>query len=119
MSSLHHEVVPEARCPGCETAITTAHAVRHHAGESWHAECLDVMIRNCVQHFVRHLFNPGHPRRMNRSKEFLDRVTAQIIGLADEERCHVCGCTYEDPCENGCAWVSNSFCSACSSGGPE
>jgi hypothetical protein len=36
----------------------------------------------------------------------------------DEEVCRVCGCSYEDPCEEGCGWIADperkgSLCSAC------
>jgi hypothetical protein len=28
-------------------------------------------------------------------------------------RCMVCGCTHDEPCEDGCEWVRQGLCSAC------
>lgn len=27
--------------------------------------------------------------------------------------CHRCGCSHEDPCEEGCGWASETLCTAC------
>ena len=34
-------------------------------------------------------------------------------GPFDEQRCRVCGCTWDTPCEGGCYWVEDDLCSAC------
>lgn len=34
-------------------------------------------------------------------------------GTFDEQRCRVCGCTWNTPCEGGCFWVEDDLCSAC------
>lgn len=102
------------RCPGCETEVVDGrHGVLTHAGEKWHADCFEVFVRNCVMHFTRHLFQPGHPRRLEHSKEFTDRVARQFLNLAYEERCAICGCTEDDACPPGCHWVDKSLCSSC------
>ena len=31
----------------------------------------------------------------------------------DAQICRVCGCSNEDPCEEGCTWVEEDLCSAC------
>ena len=31
----------------------------------------------------------------------------------DVQICRVCGCSNEDPCEDGCYWVEEDLCSAC------
>lgn len=36
--------------------------------------------------------------------------------LAEEEDhqvCHICGCTYNSPCEAVCYWVEQELCSEC------
>lgn len=30
-----------------------------------------------------------------------------------ERKCHVCGCTFNNPCEGGCYWVEEDLCSKC------
>ena len=32
----------------------------------------------------------------------------------DVQICRVCGCSNEDPCEEGCYWVEEDLCSVCS-----
>ena len=33
--------------------------------------------------------------------------------LNDEQKCRVCGCTWNSPCEGGCYWVEEDLCSKC------
>ena len=33
--------------------------------------------------------------------------------LFDEQRCRVCGCTWDNACEGGCYWVEDDLCSKC------
>jgi hypothetical protein len=43
------------------------------------------------------------------------RIVAPLSDV-DEAQCEVCGCTENDPCEGGCAWVTggmSDLCSAC------
>ncbi len=55
----------------------------------------------------------------------LDERTREAFGWCrgsglhvDEEVCRVCGCSYLDPCEEGCGWIldperKGSLCSSC------
>lgn len=36
-----------------------------------------------------------------------------VLGVFDERRCRVCGCTDDWACEGGCSWVEEDLCSAC------
>ena len=31
----------------------------------------------------------------------------------DEQKCRVCGCTWNNACEGGCYWVESDLCSKC------
>jgi predicted RNA-binding Zn-ribbon protein involved in translation (DUF1610 family) len=31
----------------------------------------------------------------------------------DEQRCRVCGCTWDNACEGGCYWIEDDLCSKC------
>lgn len=38
----------------------------------------------------------------------------------EEQRCRVCGCTWNDACQGGCHWVEENLCSQCvGQAGPE
>lgn len=56
----------------------------------------------------------------------LQRVTVTEVAPKDGERisywrittdpnqtCRVCGCTWDNACENGCSWVEADLCSGC------
>ncbi|WP_165072079.1 hypothetical protein [Paludisphaera rhizosphaerae] len=31
--------------------------------------------------------------------------------------CRVCGCTWDNPCPDGCCWITDDLCSECAEGG--
>ena len=33
--------------------------------------------------------------------------------IFDEQKCRVCGCTWDNACEGGCYWIEDNLCSAC------
>ena len=33
--------------------------------------------------------------------------------IFDEQKCRVCGCTWDHACEGGCYWIEDDLCSAC------
>jgi hypothetical protein len=54
----------------------------------------------------------------------LQRVTVAEVSRADgvanwrittdpAQACRVCGCTWDNACENGCSWVEADLCSGC------
>ena len=46
-------------------------------------------------------------------KEEPTEPTATCPGWVFRQACRVCGCSYFDPCEEGCWWVESDLCSAC------
>lgn len=43
----------------------------------------------------------------------LDVEVTALLEDGDEQRCRVCGCTWNNACEGGCYWVKEDLCSAC------
>lgn len=88
--------LPRGRCPVCRryVALRNGELVREH-----HQRTADV------------------DRLDERSRDAFDRCRGSGLHV-DEEVCRVCGCSYEDPCEEGCGWVADperkgSLCSSC------
>lgn len=42
-----------------------------------------------------------------------DDYPDDIGGPNDEQKCRVCGCTWDHACPGGCYWVEEDLCSAC------
>lgn len=43
-------------------------------------------------------------------------LSEQLIGIATEvgikeQKCRVCGCTWNNACEGGCCWIEKDLCS--------
>lgn len=48
--------------------------------------------------------------------EFVKPVDADIMlnyMIVNKQKCRVCGCTWNTPCEGGCYWVEEDLCSKC------
>lgn len=101
------------RCPGCETAVDLNGRSMNFAGEHWHGECFETMIKTSVAHFVRHVFHSSNPRRKERTRAFIENVSKQLTHQMYQERCCICGCTADYACGEGCSWVGACICSAC------
>lgn len=37
----------------------------------------------------------------------------QVIPAPENQKCRVCGCTWDNACPGGCYWVEPDLCSAC------
>lgn len=37
-------------------------------------------------------------------------------GEVEEQKCRLCGCTWDNACKNGCYWVEEDLCSECIEG---
>ena len=33
--------------------------------------------------------------------------------MIEEQKCRICGCTWNNACEGGCYWVEDDLCSQC------
>ncbi len=88
--------LPRGRCPVCsrEVALRNESLVREHNQLPADAARLD-----------------------ERTRDAFGRCRGS--GLWESEPvCRVCGCSYEDPCEEGCGWVQDperlgALCSSC------
>ena len=58
------------------------------------------------------------PAALNYAKvrEDIALLAGAIINAGEssaEQKCRVCGCTWEQACPGGCYWVEEDLCSAC------
>jgi len=47
------------------------------------------------------------------------RTIEEIVRPKEEQKCRVCGCTWEKACPGGCYWVEYDLCSKCVEMEPE
>lgn len=80
------------------------------------------------------IFDEGGPASVHHfhAAEFAELARIVAIAAADGDgepdahektphlpgACRVCGCTWNNPCPDGCSWVEDDLCSACAEGGP-
>lgn len=48
----------------------------------------------------------------DRCRRILEDGKARWV-IPCSQYCRVCGCTYDDPCDEGCYWVEADLCSQC------
>ena len=48
---------------------------------------------------------------MEAAEARLKEMELEVFSL--EQKCRVCGCTWDNACEGGCYWVEPDLCSAC------
>jgi len=67
--------------------------------------------RQCsgCEYFIREI--SGGP--FCRLREVAIEPTDCCPGFAFRQACRVCGCSYLDPCAEGCHWAEPGLCSAC------
>lgn len=58
------------------------------------------------------LITAGPEFDLDRCERILADGKAQGV-VPCQQYCRVCGCTYDDPCEEGCYWVEPDLCSQC------
>lgn len=88
--------LPRALCPVCQRVV----ALRNGG-----------LVREHKQ------LRPHRARLDERTRDAFDRCRGSGLHV-DEEVCRICGCSYEDPCEEGCGWIpdpeqKDSLCSSC------
>lgn len=42
-----------------------------------------------------------------------------VIPAPEEQKCRVCGCTWDHACDGGCYWVKEDLCSSCAEKGDQ
>jgi hypothetical protein len=59
------------------------------------------------------LVSGGFTVNAARAEQLIEQAL-MVHGIRPGQRyCRVCGCTDDDPCDEGCEWVEDDLCSAC------
>lgn len=87
------------------------------------ARFVNAMRQGCIDEVQVAGSNELKPADFYKVEEILRRVLAASPHLFTRKRrglCFVCGCSFSDPCPNGCAWAdpTQTLCTACVSVNP-
>ncbi|MDD3230486.1 MAG: hypothetical protein PHE09_14900 [Oscillospiraceae bacterium] len=56
---------------------------------------------------------PMHDRYTYGAGDICNQWVATIVIYEEEQKCRVCGCTWDHACPGGCYWVEPDLCSKC------
>jgi hypothetical protein len=85
---------------------------------SWNGTKMRVMADSPKNAAHRRLLDTGEPPvhsgfiTVYEQETEDSNITSHVFNVADR-KCSVCGCTENQACANGCAWVDWDLCSVC------